>query len=301
MVDISALLGDQPLIDEGGEGSDESLDPSSEGGGEGSDYLGSEPPAVKEGDEPPPQRNQKVPLAALHEERTKRQALETQVQQQTQQQAQTMERLTKLLEAQQQAAQPKSEPVVVPNFVDDPEAAFHHVQQQLEDTRRQMQDYLNGSQQQSQAQQQHVQLAQQVSQQETQFTQTVPDYPHAADYFYNRKVAEYAAFTGDEFAAKQQVAKDYAGIAQLAQRLGKNPAELMYNAAKAMGYTPGAKPGTPPARKEPPTSLANVHGSPRAPDEQGNVTAADIAGMSDKEFDAFFASMSRGGAVRPKV
>jgi hypothetical protein len=307
MVDISALLSDQPLIDEGGsEGDDENQLDAIEG--TGADYTGSgdEPPEGDEdGGDPPAQRNQKVPLAALHEERTKRQELEQRTREQQALIDKANERLAKLFEAQQQVQQPQQTPQeAVPAFTDDPEAAFNHVQRQLAETQRQMQEYVQNFSQQQAQQQQHVQLAQQVSVQEAQFTQSVPDYPTAADYFYQRKVAEYQAFTGDELAAKQQVAKDYQGIAQLAQRLGKNPAELMYNAAKAMGYVPGQQQRAPQGGnlpKSPPTSLANAHGSTRAPDEKGAITAADIANMSEKEFDDFFNGMARKGIQRPKI
>lgn len=301
-VDIAALLSDQPIVEDGGEQNlDEGLDGSSL---EGSDYssadgLGDEPP---EGDsQPDTGRKQQVPLKALHEERTRRQESEQELAREREATRTLNERLTKLLELQQAAQTTQPPPEAVPEFVDDPEAAFKHLQRQLAESQRQMQEYLSGAQQQTQVQHQHAQLAQHVASQEAQFTQTVPDYPQAAEYFYQRKVAEYAAFTGDEFAAKQQVANDYKGIASLAQRLGKNPAELMYNAAKAMGYQPGQKPANGQDRKDPPTSLANVHGSPRAPDEKGKISAADISSMSEAEFDKYWNELKRGSTVKPRI
>lgn len=303
MVDISALLSDQPLIDEGGaDGVDENQLDAIEG--TGADYTGSgdEPPEGGDGGDPPAQRNQKVPLAALHEERTKRQELEQRNRDQQALIDKANERLAKLFEAQQQVQQPPAQQEVVPAFTDDPEAAFLHVQKQLADTQRQMQEYVQNLGQQQQAQQQQVQLAQNVSAQEATYTQTVPDYPQAADHFYRQKVAEYTAICGDQNRAVAQVRQDYHGIAMLAQQLGKNPAELMYNAAKAMGYVPGAKaPAGNQRREEPPTSLANAHGTSRAPDEKGAITAADIANMSEKEFDDFFNGMARKGIQRPKI
>lgn len=301
MTDISALLADQPLIDESEQGGDDSqLDAIQ---GTGGDFGNDEPPETNtDGDGEPPQRNQKVPLAALHEERTKRQQLETEAQQLRQQQAQTLERMTKLLEAQQLAQQPQQPAEVVPSFEDDPVAAFNHVQKQLRDQQQIIQDYQQGNQQQFQAQQQHQQLTQQVSVQEQQFTQKVPDYPQAADYFYQRKVAEYAAFTGDEMAAKMQVANDYKGIAALAQRTGKNAAEMMYNAAKAMGYQAGQKPNVTQQQQKPEYStLADAHGSARAPDEKSGLTAADVSNMSQEDFDKLWNKIARGGKVGPKI
>lgn len=301
-VDIAALLSDQPIVEDGGDQNpDQNLDDSGLEGGDysGADLSSDEPP---EGESQPDSgRKQQVPLKALHEERTRRQESEQELAREREAARTLNERLTKLLELQQAAQAPQTPAEPVPEFVDDPEAAFKHLQRQLAESQRQMQEYLTGAQQQTQVQHQHVQLAQQVASQEAQFTQTVPDYPQAADYFYQRKVAEYAAFTGDEYAAKQQVVNDYKGIAALAQRLGKNPAELMYNAAKAMGYQPGQKPADGQDRKTPPTSLANVHGSPRAPDEKGKVTAADISSMSEAEFDKYWNDLKRGSTVKPRI
>lgn len=285
-IDTSELFGEQPLVDEGGD-SDEGLDTSADlEGGITSDEppaTGDEPPAA----EPPVGRNQKVPLAALHEERTKRQQHEADLNTERQRNQQLQERFNKFLMDQQAAQQQVQQqaPEAPPAFEEDPVAAFNYAQKQLQDMQRTIQEYQQGVQQQQQAQQQHVQLAQTVSVQEAAFTQTTPDYPVAADYFYQRKVAEYTAFMGDPAAAQAQVARDYQGIAMRAQQLGKNPAQMMYDMAKAMGYAPGTKPAP---RRQAPTSLANVSGSPRAPDEKGNITAADISDMSQAEFDKFW-------------
>lgn len=287
-IDTSELFSEQPLVDEGNDNG-EGLDTSAETYESTSDAdappaTGDEPPA-----NPPAGRNQKVPLIALHEERAKRQQHEADLASERRRNQVLQDRFNKFLMDQQAAQQQTQQqaPEAPPAFEEDPVAAFNHAQKQLQDMQRTIQEYQQGIQQQTQAQQEHVQLAQTVSAQEATFTQAVPDYPVAADYFYQRKVAEYAAFTGDVVAAQWQVANDYKGIAALAQRLGKNPAELMYNAAKAMGYTPGAKQPTQ-QRREAPTSLANVSGAARAPDEKGNITAADISEMSQAEFDKFW-------------
>lgn len=304
MVDISALLSDQPLINEGEEGTtDENQLDAIEG--TGADYTGSgdEPPEDSDGGDPPPQRNQKVPLAALHEERTKRQELEQRTRDQQAMIDKANERLAKLFEASQQAQQPPAPPPApVPAFTEDPEAAFNHAQQQIAEMQRQIQQYATANQQQQQQQQQFQQLTQSVTAQEALYTQSVPDYPQAADHFFQRKVAEYTAIWGDELTAKQKVAQDCQGLATLAQQMGKNPAELIYNTAKALGYVPG-KPSAPQGqqRQEPPTSLANAHGSTRAPDEKSGLTTADIANMSEAEFDKLWKDMSSKGVQRPKI
>lgn len=292
MVDIAALLGEQPLIDE--DGGDDGLDTNLDTESHGENMAGDEPPAA--GD-PPPSRNQKVPLAALHEERTKRQQFETDLQTERQRSQALQDRFNQfLMDQQTQQAPQQQQEQTPPNFVDDPEGAFNHLQRQLAAAQQQMQQYVQGQTSHSQAQQQHQQLAQVVSAQEADYTKSVPDYPQAADFFYNLKVKEYSAFV-PEMQAKQQVAQDYTRIAQLAQQMGKNPAELMYTAARNMGYVPGSQQ----QRKAPNTSLSNVGGSPRAPDEKGNITAADIADMTEAEFDKYWAGIKRGSVVGPKI
>lgn len=308
-IDTTELFSEQPLIDEGTDGGGEFED--SQVLDSTTDNVGTtdtppEPSGESSVEPPAPKRDQKVPLSALHEERTKRQQYEADLKAERDGNRELQRQLAQYMVQQQQIQQPPAPPPEAPPaFEEDPVAAFNYLQQQLLDSRKQMQDYLQGNQQQQQAQQQHVQLAQQVSAQEATYTQSVPDYPVAADYFYQRKVAEYTAFTGDPVAAQAQVAKDYQGIAALAQRLNKNPAELMYNAAKAMGYVPGApKPGgQPQQRREAPTSLSNLGGAPKAPDEAGKVGVADISTMSDAEFDKFWNEDIKGGNrnQRPKI
>lgn len=296
---IEELFVDQPLIKE---------DNSDPGAGDVVDEgtaAGGEPPAgttTDSGGEPPERKH--VPLAALHEERTRRQQLEQEAQQLRQTQATTMERLTKLLEAQQQAQQPQQQQQqeeVIPDFVEDPEGAFRALQRRYDRDVQEMRQFIQQSQNGQQSQQQYTQHVQAVIGAEREYMKTVPDYPQAFDYFKQQKLKEYTAFV-DPALAEQQITQDCVRIAQLAQQLGKNPADLIYKAASNLGYKAGA---TPPSdgehRQEPPTSLSNVQGASRAPDEKGGVTAADIANMSEAEFDKYWASMKQGSVVRPKI
>lgn len=302
MVDIAELLSDQPLINEGdGDGGEELLDTGSELQ-DGGDYENNADD--DQGGEEPPEggRKQRVPLAALHEERTKRQELQTQLQAQQEQQRVLNERLTRILEAQQQQQiqQQQPAPEAPPSFEDDPVAAFNHLQNELVRSQQQMQQYLQGNYQQVTQQQQFQQLVQEVTAQEAQFKAVTPDYDAAHTHFTARKVAEYKALGMDDVMANQQLAKDYTGIAQIAKQQGKNPAEMLYNLAKVHGYNGSQAPGAGQQRKAPPTSLSNASGTPRAPDEKGAVTASDISQMSDKEFDEFFNGMKRSGIQKPK-
>ncbi|MNI70861.1 hypothetical protein D3C73_1266980 [compost metagenome] len=93
-------------------------------------------------------------------------------------------------------------------------------------------------------------------------------------------------------------------FAKQCQANGINPAEHIYGRAQELGFTPGRRvPGAQSqgyqvsAPKTPNTSLSNLGGSPRAPDEKGKLTAAAVNDMSDAEFDDLFASMARSSHV----
>ncbi|MNC10647.1 hypothetical protein D3C75_583140 [compost metagenome] len=87
---------------------------------------------------------------------------------------------------------------------------------------------------------------------------------------------------------------------------GINPAEHIYGRAQELGFTPGRRvPGAQSQgyqvaaqpRVSPNTSLSSLSGSPRAPDEKGKMTAAQINDMDDAQFDEFFKSMGRASHV----
>jgi hypothetical protein len=233
-------------------------------------------------------RNKKVPLAALQEERQKRQALELQLQAQAQQLQQFM--------AQQQAAQQAQQEAALPEFSEDPETWVKMKAQQLEQALAQVQ---NGPAQQQQAAVQQQQMAFAVDSLEKQFMTSVPDYEQAADTVYRNADAQirqlYPQATEQQFSEIRAAALSEFARQCLAN--GINPAQQIYTKAQQLGY----KPASLAPRREPPTSLSTAHGSSRAPDERSSLRAADIASMSEAEFDDYWRSMARGATVRPAV
>lgn len=270
-------------------------------GGDDADDEGGD--ADDEGGDAPKGRKQLVPLGALQEERNKRQELQQQLLERDQRQQQLNDRLTRLLEAQQLAQNPPPEPEVIPDFDDDPRGHVNGLRRQFEQQMQQMQQLLGGQQQNTQQAQYFQQVQSRVAVDEQTYRATNPDYNEAAQFFNDRKLAEYAALGLDPVAARQQLAKDVFGVAQLAYQQNKNPAEVLHNLAKAFGHTPGqggqqlapgngGNNGAPPA-KQPLTSLSSLEGASRAPDEKGKLTAAQVAEMSDKDFDALWNDMAK--------
>jgi hypothetical protein len=236
------------------------------------------------------QNKRKVPLAALHEERSKRQALELQLQAQAQQ----LQQLQAQWQATQQAQQQAAEQAAIPDFDEDPRGYIEAKERQFAQALDQLQ---NGPAQQQQAALQHQQVTAAVVNLEQQFMASVPDYEQAVDLVQKNADAQirqlYPQATEEQF---QMIRASALGeFARQCLASGVNPAEKIYAKAKALGFKAPAR--TP--RREPPTSLSNAHGSARAPDEKSSVTASEISSMSEAEFDKFWAGMRRDSAVGP--
>lgn len=308
---ISALLGGQAPIDESE--IDELEGSGSQDGGDEPPAASSEPPA---GDEPPAPsgRQKRVPLAALQEERTHRQELQDKLTSNEQRYAQLEQRTNMLLEQfarqqqfaqqqQQQAQQPT--PAQIPNFVDDPEGHVRALTEQFQAQIQQLQQQNQAYQSQGQQAAQNQQLASWASGHEETFKAATPDYNAAADYFYRRKQAEYSALGADPVSIQAQIARDYQSLVVGAYQTNRNPAQLLYGLATAMGYQKQAPTQQKPGQqrqpvKQPPTSLSNVEGVSRAPDEEGELTVEGLANMSDAEFDKLYAKMARGSRQVPR-
>jgi hypothetical protein len=244
-----------------------------------------------------------VPLAALQEERTKRQELQQQLIER-QQQLELMQQQQLQWQQYQQQLQQQAAIDAIPAFEDDPqghiEGVKHQFQQELENLR------------QGQAQQQAVADFQRdvativpiVAQAENAFREANPDYDQAFDYVrqhaeQNMRAQHPGASESDMQMLRRAVAVQF--NRECLQR-GINPAEHIYGRAQELGFTPGRRVPTSQgyqvsAPKTPNTSLSNLSGSPRAPDERGKLTAAHINDMSDSEFDDLFASMARSSHV----
>jgi hypothetical protein len=246
-----------------------------------------------------PGRSQKVPLAALHEERTKRQELEQEAQQLRQQMQQLLAQQQAAQRAQLQAQQDAEipDPDVDPiGFIKAKEAQFNARLEQLQ----------NGHVQQPQVQQLEAQVMQEAAvlapmlgEIEGRFTETTPDYPQAFDHVMaavdQNMRAQHPGINEQQLGMLRTAA--LVTLAKQCQSNGVSPAAYVYQRAQAMGYQPASRA----PRKEPPTSLSNAHGSTRAPDERSSVHASDISNMSEAEFDQYWNNMKRGATVRPAI
>ncbi|MCE7761075.1 hypothetical protein GQL56_00345 [Pseudomonas putida] len=243
-------------------------------------------------DEPTPNRQESrqrnVPLGALQEERTKRQAAQAEVLNLQQQLAAFQ------LQAQQAAQQPQQEEI--PPFVDDPEGHLNGLKKQFQNEL----DTLRQGQQQQQWRAEQAQFAGRAAQLEAEFRQARPDYDAAFQHVNDdaaRQIAQmYPGISPEQVASVQAGA--LLQFAAHALQSGQNPCELVYAKAQQLGFNPAQRASRQP-REQAPTSLSSLNGTTRAPDQRGNVGAKNIASMSNAEFDKFFNEMAAGATQRP--
>lgn len=182
---------------QGGEAEAGKDDPDDDGGGE-------EPKPVKT-----------VPLAALSEERQKRQAVEAEI--------------AELRKQHQPKEEPKEEPKT-PEYVEDPEAYINHQVQQGEQRLSQLEQQL-------QQQTALANLQSSLGHNETEFVKENADYYSAVAYMREVAAENFRQMGAtDEAAISAHVAQSELQLAAQVLQSGKSPAEFVYNMAKRYGY-----------------------------------------------------------------
>jgi hypothetical protein len=235
-----------------------------------------------------PKQQQRVPLAALQQERFKRQ--------QEQEQGRLLQAQLAQIEAQQlaqqQQAQQQAQQAALPDFADDPEGHVKGLVEQFSTVIQQQNEQiqqLSGHHQNQQFHAQTVDAVNYAAQAEAEFRATCPDYD--------------AAFAHVQATAGQQIRQMYPqaseqelqmveqaallGFAQHCRANGLNPSEQVFRKAQELGFQPAHRA----VRRAAPTSLSSLSGDGRAPDQRGAPGAGDIAAMSDQQFNELFESM----------
>lgn len=255
------------------------------------------------------QRKQRVPLEALRKERAARQAAQAETEQLRQQlaahqaQMQQFQQWQQQLAAQQQAQQQAE----IPAFVDDPEGHINALKAQFEQRLNDMQGQQQATVHRQQLEQAAVQVqrdAQEVEpfvrQLEPKFRAAHPDYDDAREFVHanirSQLAVQYPGATLAEIQGLENVAT--VGFLRHCQANGIDPCAYVYQRAQALGYqTQHRAPATLPRR--PPTSLGALPGGGRAPDEQGRLSASQVASLSNEQFDRLWAQMEADSVQRP--
>lgn len=248
-----------------------------------------------------------VPLAALHEERQNRKQIQAELRAMREEQAQArqqqaqrdqewqiaQQRMAQVIAARQQPAPPSEQ--------EDPIAYTAHVarqtqaqvqalaqQQQMREQQawQQQQEFAARSQQ-EQATQALVTL---TTQSEAEFAKKQADYQDAITYAKTRRVKELVAAGYEPEHAVQFAQNEGWQLAHQWLTQGRNPAEMGYKMAQAMGYTPKQAADAEQMREEgqrasKPSGGGAVRGRMSAA-QVAAMTPTQLAKMSDEDFRA---------------
>lgn len=242
------------------------------------------------------QEDRRVPLKALQEERQKRAEYERQVQD-YQRQLQEYQAWAADMQRQQMgqngnaaanAGQTEPDPET------DPIGALKHAREQL----RQIQQM---TQQQAYVQQ----LKQAAYSAASQYSQQVPDYQDAYRYAINSRMQELVALGTPSDAVQQILQQEELNLAETAIQNRRNPAEAIYEFAKARGYqskqgasavpaglAPAAAPN--PALQQQKAAVAASASAGGAPAAKGEMSAAQIADLKGAAFDQAWTKLFGG-------
>ncbi|MFP3448228.1 hypothetical protein [Pseudomonas sp. SIMBA_067] len=243
-----------------------------------------------------------VPLGALQSERAKRQQAQAEAEQLRHQLAAHQQQLAQFQAWQQQVAA-QQQPAEIPAFVDDPEGHVKALTEQFEQRLANMQGQQDQRQMLEQAaaqiQRDAVQVTPFINEVEPKFKAAHPDYDDAREFVQanirQQLAAQYPGATLEQVHDLEKIAT--IGFLRQCQANGIDPCAHVYQRAQALGFQTQARaPAI--SMKRAPTSLSNLPASGKAPDEQGAMSAKQIASMSNEQFDAFFEQMRAADAPR---
>lgn len=253
-------------------------------------------------DQPQGKGQRHVPLGALQDERSKRQAAQEQVRQLQARLDQVLQ-LQQLQAQQQQQVQQQAQEEQIPAFIDDPEGHVKGLTKQFEQRLNDMQGQQQHAQQLERAAAQVQRVAQEVipfvADVEPRFRAAHADYDAAREHVQanirSQLAAQHPGATAEQIQGLQNV-YEIAFIHQCMAN-GIDPCAHVYQRAQALGFQSAHR--SPQGQiKQAPTSLSNLPGGGRAPDEQGAITASRISQMSNAEFDEMFERMRAADAPR---
>lgn len=174
-----------------------------------------------------------VPLAALHEERTRRKEIDKQLREAQQQIAEFRGKFSVIERLQGGQQQQTEQPAAIPTVEDDIFGNVKHVGETVEQIKKRLDDADAASK----AQAEHTTFVNSYKADAQKFIGTTPDYMDAYNHLLSSRAAELQAigYEGEELGKALQA--DEIAIAQMAMSKGKSPAEMLYNLAKQRGYT----------------------------------------------------------------
>lgn len=223
-----------------------------------------------------------VPLQALQEERAEKRQLREELRQYREWQAQLAQRLQ---QASINLGQPPAEQVPDPKT--QPLEYINHVLGNVQATTSELQQW---RQQQETAAQQRAavqQYAAWATAQEQEFAKNQPEYPDAYRYAAETRDQELRSLGYEDPAARAAIVRmNTAEIINNAVQQGRNPAELVWEYARARGYQPkGRRGGESEAQAKIAAGLqaAGAKLNQGGSTGEGEVSARDLAGITDPD------------------
>jgi hypothetical protein len=193
--------------------------------------------------ETPPEKRRMVDYGALHEERERRKAADKEKAELARQLATITGRFSTLEElAKAAAAQTQPKPQI-PDVNSDPVAHFQAELRARDEKIAQFENWQRQQQQQAEQAQQINQIRAIASQQEAEFAKETPDYQEAATYVQQARLNQLRVLRVPN--PEQAVAQEALQLAVNALQQGVNPAQMVYEYAKTVGWAPKVAAPTP--------------------------------------------------------
>lgn len=226
--------------------------------------------------------DRKVPLAALREERQRRQQLDQELARIREQNARMEERFKALAERFQQPQEPE------PKFEEDPAGYLRHKAETTEQRLARLQQEQEASRQSAAQQEAMVRFQQQFMADEAAFAQEAPDYYDAVNHLRETWTKQFQAAGFDPMTTAHMIQNQIIQVSHLAAQRGITPPQAFYQAAKATGFQQQKQA----APANPAANLQRVSNGQRAAaglgpsgGDGGEMTLAKLAALDDDEFD----------------
>jgi hypothetical protein len=236
-------------------------------------------PAAEAAPAPAPEATEeddrRVPLKALHEERAKRAEYERKLD----------EALRRMAELEQRTKAPEPEAAPDPDPETDPIGALKAAKAEL---RRMSEE--------AQRQQYEARLNAVAYNAAVEFSQQAPDYKDAYQYAVKSRAQELAVLGVDQNAIPEIIKREELSLIDGSVRAGRNPAQAIYEFAKARGYARQAPapvaapaPAAPdPALMQAKKAVAASASAGGAPASKGEISDADAVNLKGAAFDAYW-------------
>lgn len=250
-------------------------------------------------------KNTMVPHAAMEAERQRRKAAEKGREEQALENARLAERVNLINQALEGRGRQEQQKPLEYMEVPDPEKdamgavkALLHNQKVTAEENKAFSDFRKQNENRQRAADQINEVSSRAVTLEKEFMAKTPDYKEASDFLKQSRFVELQAFGLDPQQANEQIVRETFELAVQATKMQKNPAEIVYNFAKARGYAAKA-PATGETEAEKLTRIAEgqkanqtLTSIPGAAPGSGKIDAKSLSAMPEEDFAKMLKSLT---------